>query len=244
MARRPKRLPAARVPAARRPARLPRGPARRRRRGLAAIVHPWESGLDDSPAWDEPLAAVELPRGGVAHYERRDRLHVDPDERPSDAAYDRFVHLMRAYQDDGYADDRLADRSAFLVEDPLFNAIWLWSTHALAEIAERIGEDPGPYREAAAGLARRAALAAVGRGARALPPARPSRRPAGGPAHGALARAAARPGPAGRGRARRGRPARVAALPQRVRGSASRPPTSSERTSTAGATGAGRYGRT
>jgi hypothetical protein len=120
--------------------------------GLAAIVHPWESGLDDSPAWDEPLAAVELPPNGVAGYERRDRLHVDPDERPSDAAYDRFVHLMRVYQDGGYADHALAERSEFLVEDPLFNAIWLWSTHALAEIAVWIGEDPGRFREAAAGL--------------------------------------------------------------------------------------------
>ena len=120
--------------------------------GLAAIVHPWESGLDDSPAWDEPLAAVELPPEGVARYQRRDLLHVAPDERPTDAAYDRFVHLARAYQGGGYADDRLADHSAFLVEDPLFNAIWLWSTHALVEIAERIGEDAGRYREAAAGL--------------------------------------------------------------------------------------------
>jgi hypothetical protein len=115
--------------------------------GLAAIVHPWESGLDDSPAWDEPLAAVELPVAGVAPYERRDRQHVDPSERPSDAAYDRFVHLARAYRDGGYADD---GRSAFLVEDPLFNAIWLWSAHALAEIAELIGEDAGPHRDAAA----------------------------------------------------------------------------------------------
>jgi glycogen debranching enzyme len=115
--------------------------------GLAAIVHPWESGLDDSPAWDGPLAAVALPPAGVAPYERRDRRHVDGSERPSDAAYDRFVHLARAYRDGGYADD---GESAFLVEDPLFNAIWLWSTHALAEIAELIGADAGPHREAAA----------------------------------------------------------------------------------------------
>jgi glycogen debranching enzyme len=114
--------------------------------GLAAIVHPWESGLDDSPAWDAPLAAVELPPGGVAPYERRDRRHVDPSERPSDASYDRFVHLARTYRDGGYADD---GSSAFLVEDPLFNAIWLWSTHALIEIAERIGEDAGPFRAGA-----------------------------------------------------------------------------------------------
>ena len=115
--------------------------------GLAAIVHPWESGLDNSPAWDEPLAAVELPAEGVEPYERQDRRHVDASERPDDAAYDRFVHLARAYRDSGYADD---GRSAFLVEDPLFNAIWLWSTHALIEIAELIGEDPEPHRESAA----------------------------------------------------------------------------------------------
>jgi hypothetical protein len=115
--------------------------------GLAAIVHPWESGLDNSPAWDGPLAAVELPPEGVAPYERRDRRHVDPSERPDDAAYDRFVHLARAYRDSGYADD---GRSEFLVEDPLFNAIWLWSTHALVEIAELIGEDAGAHRDAVA----------------------------------------------------------------------------------------------
>ena len=47
--------------------------------------------------------------------------------------YDRFVHLARTYRDAGYADD--GRELPFLVEDPLFNAIWLWSTHALAEIA-------------------------------------------------------------------------------------------------------------
>lgn len=120
--------------------------------GLAAIVHPWESGLDDSPAWDVPLAAVELPPEGVPPYSRRDRGHVDARERPSDAAYDRFVHLASAYRDQGYADADLAERSAFLVEDPLFNAIWLWSAHALVEIAELLGADAGSHRETVAGL--------------------------------------------------------------------------------------------
>jgi glycogen debranching enzyme len=115
--------------------------------GLAAIVHPWESGLDNSPAWDAPLAAVALPPGGVAPYERQDRRHVDASERPDDATYDRFVHLARAYRDAGYAEEQ---SSQFLIEDPLFNAIWLWSTHAMVEIAALIGEDPGPHRDAAA----------------------------------------------------------------------------------------------
>ena len=37
----------------------------------------------------------------------------------------------------------------FLVAGPLFNAIYLWSTHALADIAEVVGADPVPHREAA-----------------------------------------------------------------------------------------------
>jgi glycogen debranching enzyme len=117
--------------------------------GLAAIVHPWESGLDNSPAWDAPLAAVRLPAGGVEPYQRRDRRHVDASERPSDDDYDQFVHLARVYRDGAYADDGEAE---FLVEDPLFNAIWLWSAHALAEIAELIGEDAGPFRDGAAAI--------------------------------------------------------------------------------------------
>jgi glycogen debranching enzyme len=133
--------------------------------GLAAIVHPWESGLDDSPAWDAPLAAVELPPGGVEPYVRRDLEHVDPAERPSDAAYDRFVHLARAYRDRGYADD---GGSAFAVEDPLFNAIWLWSTHALVEIAALIGDDVEPHREAAARI-HEALMARLWDGKRFLP---------------------------------------------------------------------------
>jgi glycogen debranching enzyme len=110
--------------------------------GLAAIVHPWESGLDNSPAWDWLMEAVRLPVGGVEPYERRDQRHVDATERPSDLDYDRFVYLAGAYRDGGYADE---GQAAFLVEDPLFNAIWLWSTHALAEIAARLDEDPSPF---------------------------------------------------------------------------------------------------
>ena len=181
--------------------------------GLAAIVHPWESGLDDSPAWDAPLEAVALPAAGVEPYERRDREHVDARERPSDAAYDRFVHLARLYRDGDYADDALAERCPFAVEDPLFNAIWLWSTHAMAEIADRLGEDRGPWLEAAEGLHAALVSRLWDPGERRFRPREVAERAPVGAAHGALARAAARPGPArGRGRGG-GRRAGLAALP-------------------------------
>jgi hypothetical protein len=117
--------------------------------GLAALVHPWESGLDNTPIWDRPLAAIQLPSEGVRPYRRRDLAHADPAHRPTEAWYDRFVFLAREHRGHGYDDADLRGTSSFLVEEPLFNAITLWSLHALAEIAVLLGEDPAPHRQAA-----------------------------------------------------------------------------------------------
>jgi hypothetical protein len=112
---------------------------------LAAIVHPWESGMDNSPIWDQDLDELVIPAGGVPPYRRHDLVHADPADRPTDAAYDRFVYLALRYKDAGYDDATLLAHSPFLVEDPLFNAIWCWSAHALAEIAELLGHDGAPH---------------------------------------------------------------------------------------------------
>jgi hypothetical protein len=116
---------------------------------LPVVMHPWESGLDNSPAWDRDLAAMVIPEGAVPPYVRHDLDHANPADRPTQAAYDRFVYLAASYRDSGYDDARLADTVPFLVAGPLFNGIHLWSTHALAEIAEVVGADPVPHREAA-----------------------------------------------------------------------------------------------
>ena len=41
--------------------------------GLVSIVHPWESGMDNSPLWDDALSAVE-PGPPVAHLRRTPAL--------------------------------------------------------------------------------------------------------------------------------------------------------------------------
>ncbi|WP_424535014.1 amylo-alpha-1,6-glucosidase [Sphaerisporangium viridialbum] len=106
--------------------------------GLAAIVHPWESGLDDSPVWDAPLAALPLVRYAYALEEWR-----------SDSHHDRYVWLATRYRDSGYGAGYLRDEHPFAVEDPLFNGIWLASCVALAGLADAIGADRAPFREAA-----------------------------------------------------------------------------------------------
>jgi hypothetical protein len=120
--------------------------------GLAAIVHPWESGLDNSPLWDAPLARVVADLSLLRRYTRRDLEHAGAGERPTDSDYARYIRLAEAYRDAGYDDDGYAPTAEFRVVDPLFNALWAWSEEALAEIAEAVGADSEPHVKAAAEL--------------------------------------------------------------------------------------------
>ncbi|MFW6720928.1 MGH1-like glycoside hydrolase domain-containing protein [Streptomyces sp. MAR4 CNY-716] len=116
--------------------------------GLAAIVHPWESGMDNSPCWDGPLARIEP--APAASFRRADLDHGDPADRPTDLDYGRYVRLAADYRDAGYADAGVAH--GFAVEDPCVNALLIASEEAMAEIAAELGADPGVHRERAARL--------------------------------------------------------------------------------------------
>jgi Trehalase len=126
----------------------------RRRRtvsgGLAVLVHPWETGLDNSPAWDRPLAAVAADHTLFETYKRRDVAHAGVGERPTNDDYARYIRLMLMYRDHGYDDDWVRAEAEFIVLDPTFNALWAWSELALADMARRLGrDDSGHLAEAA-----------------------------------------------------------------------------------------------
>ncbi len=106
--------------------------------GLVAILHPWESGRDNSVDWDEALARV--PVEGIAPYTRRDTQHADPAQRPTKAQYDRYLWLVEHFRSLGWAGGRLHDASPFRVVDPGFNAILIRSCADLAALAEDLGE--------------------------------------------------------------------------------------------------------
>lgn len=118
----------------------------RRGSGLAVIVHPWESGTDNSPLWDGILSRVpDTPRHQFA---RPDLLHARTTERPSNREYGRYFWLAERYRD-RECDDQ-DPFYPFLVEDPLFNTLWAVSELALARIASAIGRDPSPHLRRAA----------------------------------------------------------------------------------------------
>ena len=117
--------------------------------GLASIVHPWESGLDNSPAWDRAMAAVPADMSLLDRFHRRDLDVADAAHRPTDVDYARYVGLVVSYRDHGYADDGLAQRHDFLVECPAFNAILGAAELALSRIAAVLGADAEPHRDRA-----------------------------------------------------------------------------------------------
>jgi len=106
--------------------------------GLVAILHPWESGMDNSPVWDEALARVDTT--GLEPYQRRDTGHVDPSQRPTQDQYDRFIALVQAFRDLNYDPRVLHDASPFRVADVGVNSILLRADRDLVRLADDCGE--------------------------------------------------------------------------------------------------------
>ncbi len=106
--------------------------------GLVAIIHPWESGRDNSVDWDAALDRV--PTEGVMPFTRRDIQHANPDHRPTQAQYERYIWLVQHFRSLGWDNTQLHDASPFRVVDPGFNAILIRACDDLGWLAERLGE--------------------------------------------------------------------------------------------------------
>ncbi|MCC5956503.1 MAG: hypothetical protein JJU07_10385 [Natronohydrobacter sp.] len=107
------------------------------RTGLVALIHPWESGRDNSVDWDIPFERV--PTEGIAPYTRRDTQHADPAHRPTKEQYDRYIWLVERFRGLEWQTDKLHDASPFQVVDPGFNAILIRSCLDLAALCDRMG---------------------------------------------------------------------------------------------------------
>lgn len=106
--------------------------------GLVAIIHPWESGRDNSVDWD--AAFERVPTDGVQPFTRRDTSHANPAHRPTDAQYKRYIWLVQRFRSLGWDNRKLHDASPFQIVDPGFNAILIRSCADLAALAESLGE--------------------------------------------------------------------------------------------------------
>jgi hypothetical protein len=107
------------------------------RTGLVAILHPWETGMDNSPAWDDALARVPADTETVIR--RRDTTHIDPTMRPRGEEYQRFIHLVDRFRAQGWNPETMYREARLRVADIGVNAILLRAERDLLALAARFG---------------------------------------------------------------------------------------------------------
>ncbi len=117
------------------------------REGLMFIFHPWESGRDNSPLWDESLDRIIIKPNELPKYERRDTSIAPSDERPTSYQYDRYVYLLQLGKKNKYDKKGIFEDSPFLVQDTLMNAALIKSNQSLINIGKRFGLDVGELEE-------------------------------------------------------------------------------------------------
>jgi len=100
--------------------------------GLVSILHPWESGYDNSPLWDEPMKKIKIPKN--LKYKRRDNKVVNPDYRPLDIDYDKYVTIKNHLKKNNYNPKKLYKTSLFNVVDVGFNSIFLRANKDLLKL--------------------------------------------------------------------------------------------------------------
>lgn len=105
--------------------------------GLVALLHPWESGSDNSPAWDIALARV--PTTTDTPIVRKDTGHVDASMRPHDEDYKRFIHLVDTYAACGWDPARQWAKAPFKVAEIQTTAILLKAGEDLEVLAAAFG---------------------------------------------------------------------------------------------------------
>lgn len=105
------------------------------RTGLVTSYHPWESGMDNSPAWDAALArvpATERP------YKRRDTQHVDSSQRPVKTEYDRYVYLMDMFRELKFDASAIYEQSPYKIQDVNLNAILMRANDDLLALCDEL----------------------------------------------------------------------------------------------------------
>jgi glycogen debranching enzyme len=103
-------------------------------KNLLAIAHPWESGMDNCVAWDQPMEAISTDIRNELN--RVDTKKVeDTSQRPSDKEYYRYLKIVEELQDHDFKS------RIFQTYDPMMSTILCLNEFALARLQEKFGLD-------------------------------------------------------------------------------------------------------
>ncbi|HVX57738.1 MAG TPA: trehalase family glycosidase [Candidatus Saccharimonadales bacterium] len=119
--------------------------------GLVLQIHPWETGLDNTPPWMDELHDHLLPLWiriiqklrlqYVINLFRRDTRSVPIDQRFSIIESLALLDIQRRLRRKGYDINRILNHSIFAIEDLSFNCILVRANTHLRHIAKSLREE-------------------------------------------------------------------------------------------------------
>ena len=113
--------------------------------GLISILHPWESGYDNSPLWDKSMNNIKIENN--LKYKRKDNKIVKADQRPLKIDYDRYVTIKNDLKKMNYNPKKLYYKSQFNVVDVGFNSLFLKACKDLIFLLGLINKKSPPLKK-------------------------------------------------------------------------------------------------
>jgi glycogen debranching enzyme len=119
--------------------------------GLVLQIHPWETGLDNTPPWMAEMHDHQLPGwisliqktrfDKVINLFRRDTHSVPIDQRFSTIEVLCLFDIQRRLRRKSYDINRVLDHSLFSIEDLSYNALFIRANSHLRDIAKSLREE-------------------------------------------------------------------------------------------------------
>ncbi|UCH66137.1 MAG: hypothetical protein JSW63_03115 [Ignavibacterium sp.] len=105
---------------------------------LICVLHPWESGLDNSPRWDKSLQNIQIKN--YYRVNRVDDKFIPKHQRPTDKDYQLYFFIAEKLKEQDY---KIKDYLSLpvVMQDVMFNALAILSLESLITISEFIEED-------------------------------------------------------------------------------------------------------
>lgn len=119
--------------------------------GLTLQIHPWETGMDNTPPWMYEMhqhllpfwvriaRAIKLEK--LFTYIRKDVRFAKPRHRMTNVDVMALYSVQRRLRRKQYDIQKLLNHSLFAIEDLAFNCIFIRANHHLRHIAKTLGEE-------------------------------------------------------------------------------------------------------
>lgn len=117
-------------------------------RGLISLIHPYESGMDNSPAWLASIHRLRFPWWlhlimarnfkSFFNHVRRDVRNADEDQRISLTDTAEYFYIVKKIKQYHYDSKKIIRKTRPVIEDLGFNCILIHANERLKEIADSL----------------------------------------------------------------------------------------------------------